>query len=279
MGKGYYTESILRDELQIDYFAYSNIHDAILDLQNKKTDVIFENSYLIRNILIKQNLSGMIIDNVSSLYPREHAYAVSKDRPDLVDFMNNRIDELQANGTFESIYQSYFYEHSNVYYEELDRERWAFGLISAFGILIIIIVLAEIIKRLKSKLSLKVYQLEETNKELQEKYIEIRTLAYINMVTGLPNRNQLRHDISEMIKESHTKAVMMSVDIDHFNEINDAFGHAIGDIVLKEISERFKKIVPPEGKLYNVNGEEFVFVGRPINREIFKQRQKKLSMN
>ncbi len=214
MGKGYYTESILRDELQIDYFAYSNIHDAILDLQNKKIDVIFENSYLIRNILIKQNLSGMIIDNVSNLYPREHAYAVSKDRPNLVDFMNNRIDELQANGTFESIYQSYFYEHSNVYYEELDRERWAFGLISAFGILIIIIVLAEIIKRLKSKLSLKVYQLEETNKELQEKYIEIRTLAYINMVTGLPNRNQLRHDISEMIKESHTKAVMMSVDID-----------------------------------------------------------------
>lgn len=214
VGKGYYSESILRDELQIDYFAYSNIHDAILDLQNKKIDVIFENSYLIRSILIKQNLSGMIIDNVSSLYPREHAYAVSKDCPDLVDFMNNRIDELQANGTFESIYQSYFYEHSNVYYEELDRERWAFGLISAFGILIIIIVLAEIIKRLKSKLSLKVYQLEETNKELQEKYIEIRTLAYINMVTGLTNRNQLRHDISEMIKESHTKAVMMSVDID-----------------------------------------------------------------
>lgn len=276
VGKGYYTESILRDELQIDYIAYSNIHDAILDLQNKKIDVIFENSYLIRNILIKQNLSGMIIDNVSNLYPREHAYAVSKDRQDLVDFMNNRIDELQANGTFESIYQSYFYEHSNVYYEELDRERWAIGLISAFGILIIIIVLAEIIKRLKSKLSLKVYQLEETNKELQEKYIEIRTLAYINMVTGLPNRNQLRHDISEMIKESHTQAVMMSVDIDHFNEINDAFGHAIGDIVLKEISERFKKIVPPEGKLYNVNGEEFVFVGRPINREIFKQKAKEV---
>lgn len=276
VGKGYYTETILKDELQIDYIAYLDIHDAILDLQNKKIDVIFENSYLIRNIIIKQNLSGIIIDNVSSLYPREHAYAVSKDRPDLVEFMNKRIDELQANGTFETIYQSYFFEHSNVYYEERERERWAIGLISAFGILIIIIVMADIIKRLKAKLSLKVYQLEEANKELQEKYVEIRTLAYINMVTGLPNRNQLRHDISEMIKESHTKAVMMSVDIDHFNEVNDAFGHAIGDIVLREIAERFKKIVPPEGKLYNVNGEEFVFVGKPINREIFKHKAKEV---
>ena len=276
VGKGYYTEGILRDELKIDYIAYLDINDAITDLQNGKIDVIFENSYLIRNILIKQNLSGIIIDNVSNLYPREHAYAVSKDRPDLVEFMNKRIDELQANGTFETIYQSYFFEHSNVYYEERDRERWAIGLISAFGILIIIIGLAEIIKRLKSKLNLKVFQLEETNKELQEKYIEIRTLAYINMVTGLPNRNQLRHDITEMIKEFNTKAVMMFVDIEHFNEINDLFGHSVGDIVLRELSERFKNIVPPEGKLYNVNGEEFVFVGRPVNREIFKHKAKEV---
>lgn len=276
VGEGYYTESILRDELKIDYIAYLDINDAITDLQNGKIDVIFENSYLIRNILIKQNLSGIIIDNVSNLYPREHAYAVSKDRPDLVEFMNKRIDELQANGTFETIYQSYFFEHSNVYYEERDRERWAIGLISAFGILIIIIGLAEIIKRLKSKLNLKVFQLEETNKELQEKYIEIRTLAYINMVTGLPNRNQLRHDITEMIKEFNTKAVMMFVDIEHFNEINDLFGHSVGDIVLRELSERFKNIVPPEGKLYNVNGEEFVFVGRPVNREIFKHKAKEV---
>jgi len=276
VGKGYYTEAILRDELKLEYIAYTNIHDAINDLQNGNIDVIFENSYLIRNILIKENLSGLIIDNVSNLYPREHAYAVSKDRPDLVVFMNKRIDELKANGTFETIYQSYFFEHSNVYYEELERERWAIGLLTLFGLFVIIIGLAEIIKRLKAKLSLKVYQLEETNKELQEKYVEIRTLAYINLVTGLPNRNQLRHDISELIKESHTKAVMMSIDIDHFNEINDAFGHSIGDIVLREVSERFKKIIPPEGKLYNVNGEEFVFVGRPINRDIFKHKAKEV---
>lgn len=276
VGKGYYTENILRDELKIDYFAYQDINDAIIDLKNKKIDVIFENSFLIRNILIKQNLSGIIIDNVSNLYPREHAYAVSKDRPDLVEFINKRLVELQANGTFETIYQSYFFEHSNVYYEELNRERWAIGLISAFGMLALIIVLTEMIKRLKAKLSLKVYQLEEANKELQDKYIEIRTLAYINMVTGLPNRNQLRHDITEMIKDPHTKAVMMFVDIEHFNEINDSFGHAIGDIVLRELSERFKKIVPPEGKLYNVNGEEFVFVGRPENREIFKHKAKEV---
>lgn len=283
VGEGYYTETILKEELNINYIAYRNIYDAIDDLQSKKIDVLFENSYLIRNILIKQNLSGIIVDNVSKLFPREHAYAVNKSRPDLIEFMNKRIDALQDNGLFEEIYMSYFYEHSNIYYEKQERERWSIGLITLSITLFVIIGLAEIIKGLKSRLSLKVYQLEEANKELskvndelQEKYVEIRTLAYINMVTGLPNRNQLRHDISEIMKEAESKAVLMLVDIEHFNEINDAFGHAVGDRVIREVAERFKLIVPKECKLYNVDGEEFIFVGRPVDRDIFRQKAKEI---
>lgn len=283
VGKGYYTENILKNDLKIDYIAYPNIQDAIDDLQSGKIDVLFENSHLIRNILIKQNLSGLIISNISNLYPREHAYAVSKDRPELVEFMNTRIDELIRNDVFEEIYMSYFYEHSDTYYNSKNGEYIAIGLIIFTGIIGILVLLGEIIRKLKSRLSLKVFQLEETNaklttihNELQDKYVEIRTLAYINMVTGLPNRNQLRHDISEIIKEPNSKAVLVMVDLDRFNEINDAFGHTIGDMVIREIANRFKKIVPKEGKLYNVNGEEFVFVGRPIDREIFKQKAQEI---
>lgn len=279
VGEGYYTESILKNDLKISYKAYPNLQDSIDDLLSGKIDVLFENSHLIRNILIKQNLSGIIVSNISNLYPREHAYAVSIDRPDLVEFMNTRIDELISNDVFEEIYMSYFYEHSDTYYNSKNSETIAIGLIVFAGIIGILVILGEIIRKLKSKLSLKVFQLEETNakltttyQELQDKYVEIRTLAYINMVTGLPNRNQLRHDISELIKEPHSKAVLMMVDLDRFNEINDAFGHTIGDIVIREIATRFKKIVPIEGKLYNVNGEEFVFVGRPVNRSIFKHK-------
>jgi len=279
VGEGYYTESILKNDLKIKYIAYPNIQDAVDDLLIGKIDVLFENSHLIRNILIKQNLSGIIVSNISNLYPREHAYAVSKDRPDLVTFMNTRIDELISNDVFEEIYMSYFYEHSDTYYNSKNSETIAIGLIVFAGIIGVLVILGEIIRKLKSKLSLKVFQLEETNtkltttyQELQDKYVEIRTLAYINMVTGLPNRNQLRHDISELIKEPHSKAVLMMVDLDRFNEINDAFGHTIGDLVIREIATRFKKIVPDEGKLYNVNGEEFVLVGRPIDRAIFKHK-------
>lgn len=283
VGKGYYTESILKNDLKINYRAYLNIEDAIVDLQNGKIDALFENSYLIQNILVKQNLSGIIVSNISNIYPREHAYAVSKDRPELVEFMNARIDELIKNDVFEEIYISYFYEHSDTYYNARNSKVIAIGLIVFTVVIGILIILWEIIRKLKSKLNLKVFQLEETNsklieihQELQNKYVEIRTLAYINMVTGLPNRNQLRHDISELIKDPHSQAVLMMVDLNQFNEINDAFGHTIGDIVIREIATRFKKICPNEGKLYNVNGEEFVFVGRPVDRDIFKHKAREV---
>lgn len=283
VGEGYYTESILKNELKIKYQSYLNVQDAIDDLKNGEIDVIFENSQLIRNLLIKQNLSGLIIANISNLYPREHAYAVSMDRPDLVDFMNTRIKDLQINGVFEEIYLNYFYEHSDTYYDTRNQRLFALGLIIFASIIALIVLLCEIIRRLKSKLNLKVFQLEESNTklstinlELQEKYIEIRTIAYINMVTGLPNRNQLRHDIIEIVKEPQSNAVLMLVDLDRFNEINDAFGHDVGDSAIREIATRFRAIVPKEGKLYNLSGEEFVFVGRPVDRNIFKLKAREI---
>lgn len=73
-----------------------------------------------------------------------------------------------------------------------------------------------------------------------------------------------------MTRTPDTKAVLIMVDLEHFNEINDAFGHGIGDRLLRMMADRFRSIVPAEGKLYNLTSQQFVFVGQPIDREIFK---------
>lgn len=127
-----------------------------------------------------------------------------------------------------------------------------------------------IIQRLKQRLQQNINELELSNLKLADRYAEIRNLAYTNTVTGLPNRNQLRHDLTLITSEPHSRAVLIMVDLERFNEVNDAFGHRIGDLVLKEITKRFVAIVPPEGKVYNLNSQQFIFVGQPIDREIFK---------
>lgn len=95
VGKGYYTEAILRDELKIDYIAYSDVYQALLDLEQGALDVVFENNQLIKTLIIKNNLSGKIVERISQLYPRDHAYAISKARPELIPFINTRIDQLK----------------------------------------------------------------------------------------------------------------------------------------------------------------------------------------
>lgn len=269
VGKGYYTESILRDELKLDYIGYMDINQALLDLKEGRIDVLFENDQLVKTLLIKQELTGTIVERISDLYPRDHAYAVSKARPELVAYMNERIVELQRSGVFEEIYLNYFYEHSDSYYNQRNQSLifWVFAVL--IGSILLFYSLQRIIRELKHRLSQKVIELEQANNELNDRYIEIRSLAYNNQVTHLPNRNQLRHDLSLLTKTPETKAVLIMVDLERFNEVNDAFGHGIGDRVLRVIADRFRSIVPPEGKLYNLTSQQFVFVGQPVNREIF----------
>ena len=122
VGKGYYTESILRNTLNMtSYHAYADIGEALNDLLDGKIDVIFENQQYMDNILIQRSLKGSIVAQVTNLYPRPHAYAVSKQKPALVAYMNERIRKLKQSGFFEEIYLKYFYAHSDGYVSEQNQ--------------------------------------------------------------------------------------------------------------------------------------------------------------
>lgn len=121
VGEGYYTESLLRDDLKLDYIAYDDLNQALLDLKNGRIDALFENEQLIKTLLTKQELTGTIVERITDLYPSDHAYAISKSKPELVAYMNERIDSIKHSGVFEEIYMSYFYEHSDTYINERNR--------------------------------------------------------------------------------------------------------------------------------------------------------------
>jgi ABC-type amino acid transport substrate-binding protein len=78
VGRGYYTESILRNTLNItDYVAYADISEALDDLRAGRIDMIFENQQYMDNILIHRAIKGSVVAQVTNLFPRPHAYAVS----------------------------------------------------------------------------------------------------------------------------------------------------------------------------------------------------------
>lgn len=267
VGRGYYSESVLRDELGIDTsVAYDDLNVAIHDLQTGAIDVVFENQQLLDNLLIREGHKGPVIAQMTHLYPRAHAYAISKNRPELVTFMNKRIHELKHSGVFEEIYEKYFYEHSDDYVRTRNW-RIAFSVILALILIGALILLLQMANRhLKRNLQDSLGHLDTArddlavaNAALQVKLEEIEVLAYINPVTGLPNKNRFKETIEDLIKEpSADHFCFLFLDLDDFKEVNEAFGHGVGDLVLKKVANRLNRNGSGSHiQVFNLGSDEF----------------------
>lgn len=90
---------------------------------------------------------------------------------------------------------------------------------------------------------------------------EIERLAYFDGVTGLPNRTLLADRARQtLMQASRTEApaALLLLDIDRFKTVNDSLGHAVGDQVLKHISERLLGALRDSDTLARLGGDEFV---------------------
>jgi len=101
--------------------------------------------------------------------------------------------------------------------------------------------------------------------EFQLKYFNtLKRLEYIashDQMTGIYNRRRF-FEIAKEQFNTVTKECFFAImlDIDHFKRINDKFGHAVGDIALKEITSAISSVLPPDACFARLGGEEFAIV-------------------
>ena len=98
---------------------------------------------------------------------------------------------------------------------------------------------------------------------LKEKEARFNKLAFYDSLTGLPNRqhflDKLKTTIEAAASENRNIFVVF-IDLDNFKKINDSMGHYYGDILLREISHRFSKIVHAPCFLGRLGGDEFSII-------------------
>ncbi len=88
----------------------------------------------------------------------------------------------------------------------------------------------------------------------------IRYLARYDALTKIPNRMQFQHLLQQAIARAlraHSGLALLYLDMDHFKEINDTFGHGAGDRVLEVLTERLTSVLPAETVLGRLAGDEF----------------------
>ena len=91
----------------------------------------------------------------------------------------------------------------------------------------------------------------------------IRYLARIDALTKIPNRMQFQHLLQRGIARARRagKALcLFYIDIDHFKEINDTFGHLAGDTTLETVAERLTAALPPHSIIGRLAGDEFAVI-------------------
>ena len=89
----------------------------------------------------------------------------------------------------------------------------------------------------------------------------IRHMAHHDPLTGLSNRTLFQQRLGQLIthaRRRHEAVATMFLDLDQFNQINDSFGHAVGDMVLREISKRLTRCLRNTDTLARWGGDEFV---------------------
>jgi len=100
-----------------------------------------------------------------------------------------------------------------------------------------------------------------TERQRAEK--RIRYLARIDPLTKIPNRMQLQHLLQRGIARSRRAGktlCLFYLDIDHFKEINDTFGHLAGDTTLETVAERMRAALPAKSTIGRLAGDEFAVI-------------------
>jgi diguanylate cyclase (GGDEF)-like protein len=91
---------------------------------------------------------------------------------------------------------------------------------------------------------------------------EALVLAKHDPLTGLPNRRRLLEafpDLTGNVKNGAFRAIMM-LDLDGFKPINDVYGHAFGDSLLRSFADRLAETVGDDGLVARLGGDEFAIV-------------------
>ncbi len=98
---------------------------------------------------------------------------------------------------------------------------------------------------------------------LNEANTQLRKQAFCDPLTTLPNRllfEERLHQTLQRVGRAPSAMAVLFIDLDGFKPINDSFGHAAGDVVLREVGGRLQALAGQQGTAARVGGDEFLLL-------------------
>jgi len=141
--------------------------------------------------------------------------------------------------------------------------------------------LRQFAEQLEARVELRTHEFERANAELEAAMVEIAAangelhsllgeqerlqneLAYRVLhdpLTGLANRTMFQERLDHAFRVSERGVAVLWIDLDHFKEVNDIFGHEVGDEMLIAVADRLRDVVRDTDDIARMGGDEFAVV-------------------
>ena len=112
--------------------------------------------------------------------------------------------------------------------------------------------------------------LDEARDELRRSRNHLQHLATHDPLTNLPNRRALEEGLNDLVascRAHRVRGAVIVIDLDGFKYVNDSRGHAVGDMVLMQVSEVLRRTLRPHDVLGRLGGDEFAVLLADTSRE------------
>lgn len=100
---------------------------------------------------------------------------------------------------------------------------------------------------------------------------KIHRLAYYDTLTGLPNRILFLQSLGERARQKQDGSIdrfaIVTIDLDHFKDVNDSMGHNIGDAILRSVSKRLRSSLPDSAVVARTGEDEYAIM-MPLSTDL-----------
>lgn len=100
---------------------------------------------------------------------------------------------------------------------------------------------------------------------VQEAEQRLQTLAHTDAVSGVGNRHAFNEQLAEdldLARDAGRSVALVYIDLDNFKTLNDTFGHAAGDGLLRQVAQRLQSVTPASSMIARLGGDEFAVILR-----------------
>ena len=216
--------------------------DATCTLMSSDTYYAYRNEF--------ENLAHLNISNTG--YEVPVSFATRRDDIQMYTFLKKGLASIKDMDIHEAlIAEDYANPEMNI---RQFLQKHVVLVVLVLGVVLALILTLFIFYVISSR---KTLNLSRHNSELNEK-------AYIDLATGLPNKNKCEEILSSRLTISKPTACFM-LDLNDLKKVNDTLGHEMGDIMILNFAKLLRKVVPLQYFAGRFGGDEFIVIAEDIS--------------